>query len=184
MRNLKNTKTRAPEFGVFDVCDSMQAAAARLNVPLAVVKRCKAEGSPAFKGSRVYLQPLAEMIAAMDHPDSIRIRIPTSVEPNGEIAEEFRDMLRMAIRCRLLTTPEILAIILDQVILHFRGARPGREAAEMFDKLTRAIHEGFGVAVMLLDDPATDEFLKRSATAFKRARKKLFQSDPARRACK
>jgi hypothetical protein len=42
-------------------------------------------------------------------------------------------------------------------------SRPKREAAKVFDKVTVAIQQGFGIATILLDDDAADEFLKHSA---------------------
>ena len=45
--------------------------------------------------------------------------------------------------------------------------------------------KGFGVAVTLLErNPATDEFLRRSAAALERAGDKLFQPHSVRRPCK
>ena len=46
-----------------DVADSMAAAAARLNVPLAKVKELKRTGCPAFRGSRVHLGELAKALS-------------------------------------------------------------------------------------------------------------------------
>ena len=46
-----------------DVADSMAAAAARLNVPLAKVKELKRAGCTAFRGSRVHLDDLAKALA-------------------------------------------------------------------------------------------------------------------------
>jgi hypothetical protein len=46
-----------------DVADSMAAAAARLNVPLAKVKEMKRAGCTAFRGSRVHLDDLAKALA-------------------------------------------------------------------------------------------------------------------------
>jgi hypothetical protein len=89
-----------------------------------------------------------------------------------------------------LQASEILEILLAQIInrldyafLSAISTRPKREA-KVFDKLTRAIHEGFGLALMLLDVDATDKYLSRSAATLQRARNKLFQSDSARRANK
>jgi len=45
-----------------------------------------------------------------------------------------------------------------------------RLVSKKFGKVAEVIHEGFGAAVMLLEaDPATDQFLKRSAAALTRA---------------
>jgi hypothetical protein len=46
-----------------DVADSMAAAAARLNVPLAKIKELKRAGCTAFRGSRVHLGELAKELA-------------------------------------------------------------------------------------------------------------------------
>jgi hypothetical protein len=43
-----------------DVADSMQAAAARLGVPIQAVKQAKRNGSDAFRGSRVHVGKLAK----------------------------------------------------------------------------------------------------------------------------
>ncbi len=61
--------------------------------------------------------------------------------------EEFQQLLRVAIRARLLTTGEILEIILDQVI---KAGGPKLESKE-FGNVAEVIHNGFGAAVMLLE---------------------------------
>jgi hypothetical protein len=179
------------DFDKEEAADSMQAAASRLRVPLELVKHCKRQGSRAFKGSRVYLRPLAEMIANQEtEADTILFSVPTGPGASSETVEEFRDLLRVAIRCRFLQPSEILEILLTQIInrldyafLSTISTRPKREA-KVFDKLTRAIHEGFGLALMILDVDATDKYLRRSAATLERARNKLFHSDSMRRASK
>jgi len=176
------------DFDDGEVVDSMKPAASRLGVPLEIVKRCKQQGSRAFRGSRVYLRPLAEMIANQEtEADTILFPVPTGPEASSETVENFRDLLRVAIRCRFLEASEILEILLAQIInrldyafLSAISTRPKREA-KVFDKLTRAIHEGFGLALMLVDVDATDKYLRRSAATLERARNKLFHSDSVRR---
>jgi hypothetical protein len=146
---IKNARMelKPTEFDEKEATDSMRAAAARLKVPLELVKECKRRGSPAFRGSRVYLRPLAEMIAANEEPDSLMFPIPTSLESNSETVKESREVLRLAIRCGFLTTGEILEIILDQII---EAWGPKLESKE-FGKAPEIIHVGFGCAVMLLE---------------------------------
>jgi hypothetical protein len=153
------------DFSEKEAADSMQAAASRLGVPLELVKRCKRQGSPAFRGSRIYLKLLAQEIAVIDEPDSFPFNIPTSPHSRPETVEAFQELLRVAIRARFLTTGEILEIILDQII---EAWGPKLELKE-FGKAPETIHLGFGCAVMLLEaDPATDDFLKRSAAKLNR----------------
>jgi hypothetical protein len=105
-------------------------------------------------------------------------------------AKEFCGLLRFAIRCGWLRASDIFEILLEQVIERLRRTSRAATSArrrherETVDKLTCAIHQGFGLATWLLDDDAVDEYLSRSAAALERARKELFQSHPARRACK
>lgn len=153
------------EFSEKEAADSMQAAASRLGVPLALVKRCKRQGSRAFRAGRVYLRELSEMIAAIDEPDSFPFNIPTSFQSKPETIEEFRDLLRTAIRCGWLATGEILQIILGRLI----EARGPELVSKEFGKVAATIHNGFGAAVMLLEaDPATDDFVKLSAAKLDR----------------
>ena len=181
----------ATEFGEKEAADSMRQAAAILDVPLRLVKDCKRQGCRAFRGSRVYLRPLAAMIANQEtEVDTILFPVPIGPEASSETVEDFRDLLRVAIGCRFLQPSEILEILLTQIInrldyafLSAISTRPKREA-QVFDKLTRAIHEGFGLALMLLDVDATDKYLSRSAATLERARNKLFHSDSIRRAGK
>jgi hypothetical protein len=169
------------EFGEKESADSMRQAAAILDIPLQLVRDCKRQGCRAFRGSRVYLRPLAEMIANQEtEADTVLFPVPTSPEASLETVEDFRGLLRVAIRGGFLQPSEILEILLAQIInrldyafLSAISPRPKREA-KVFDKLTRAIHEGFGLALMLLDVDATDKYLRRSAAALERARKKLF----------
>jgi hypothetical protein len=180
--------TRA--LGKRESADSMTAAAARLDVPLSVIKHYKRQGCPAFRGSRVYLRPLAEMIASGEtESDTILFPIPIDPEASPKTFSEFRELLHVSIRCHLLRPSEIFEILIQQIIDRLdstsraaASARPKRELEE-FDKLTHAIHIGFGVASCLLDGDATDEYLRRSAAALERA-KKLFQSHSVRPTCK
>ncbi|MEY2485480.1 MAG: hypothetical protein QOH39_1128 [Verrucomicrobiota bacterium] len=154
------------DFDERESADSMRAAASRLDVPLELVKRCKRDGSQAFKGGRVYLKPLAEMIATIEEPDSVPFPIPASKRSKVETIEAFREMLRLAIQCRWLTTDEILKIIGEHVITRL-GSKIGTEAGR---KVSQAIHNGFGLAVMSLEPASvSDEFLKHSSGEFGRA---------------
>jgi len=165
----------------------MASAAARLGVPLDLVKQCKRQGCHAFRGSRVYLRPLAEMIASGEtETDTVLFPIPTGPGASPKTFSEFRELVLVAIRCGLVRASEIFEILIQEVIDRLANtpratvsARSKRELRE-YDKLTHAIHLGFGVASCLLDGEATDEYLRRSATALERARKKLFQPDPPR----
>jgi len=169
----------------------MASAAARLGVPLDLVKQSKRQGCCAFRGSSVYLRPLAEMIASGEtEPDTILFPIPTGPGASPKTFSEFRELLRVSIRCGLLRASEIFEILIQQVIDRLANtpratisARSKRELEE-YDKLTHPIHLGFGVASCLLDGEATDKYLKRSAAALERARKKLFQPHCVRRPCK
>ena len=153
------------EFDEKEAADSMQAAASRLGVPLTLVKRCKRQGSRAFRGSRIYLKLLAQEIAAIDEPDTIPFNIPTGPHCDAKTIEEFQGLLRVAIRARFLTTGEILEIILDQII---EAWGPKLESKEL-GKSAEVIHLGFGAAVMLLEaDPAPDDYLKRTAAKLNR----------------
>src|SRR6516225_3239902 len=149
-----------------DVADSMKAAASRLGVPLEIVKQCKQRGCRAFRGSRVYLRPLAEMIANGEtETDTILFPVPRGPEAHPKTISEFRELLRVSIRCGWLTTQEILEIILYRIIEAW-GSKLG---SKEFGKAAETIHMGFGCAVMLLEpDSATDDFLKRSAAALER----------------
>lgn len=181
----------ARAFSERESADSMTAAAARLGVPLSVVKHCKRQGCSAFRGSRVYLRPLAEMIASGEtETDAILFPIPTDPEASPKTFSKFRELLRVSIRCHLLRPSEIFEILIEQVIDRLANtprattsARSKRELEE-YDKLTHAIHLGFGVATCLLDGHAVDKYLRRSAAALERARKKFSQSHRVRRACK
>jgi hypothetical protein len=182
---------RPNDFDDREVVDSMKAAASRLGVPLEIVKQCKQQGSRAFRGSRVYLRPLAEMIADREaETDTILFPVPVGPEASPERISDFRELLRVSIRCGFLRASEIFEILVEQVIERLGAAspaaisRPKREALEVFDKVTVVIHEAFAITTALLDDDTADEFLRRSAAAFERARKKLLQSHPARRPCK
>jgi len=179
------------DFNDGEVVDSMKAAASRLGVPLEIVKQCKQQGSRAFRGSRVYLRLLAEIIAnGKTETDTILFPIPTGPGASPKTFSEFRELLRVSIRCGLLRASEIFEILIQQVINRLANtpratisARSKRELEE-YDKLTHAIHLGFGVASCLLDGEATDEYLRRSAAALERARKESFQSHSMRRAHK
>lgn len=167
----------------------MRQAAAILNVPLQVVQDCKRRGSRAFKGSRVYLRLLAEMIANREsETDTILFPIQTGSGASPETIAEFRELLRVSIRCGFLQASEIFEILIQQIIDRLSTSRAAMSARskrdeEEFDKLTVAIHQGFGLATWLLGGDATDKYLRRSAAALERARKKLFQSHSVRRAC-
>jgi hypothetical protein len=181
----------AAEFDEKEAADSMRQAAAILDVPLGLVKDCKRQGCRAFRGSRVYLRPLAEMIASGEtETDTVLFPIPTGPGASPKTFSEFRELLLVAIRCGLVRASEIFEILIQQVIDRLdstsraaASAHPKHELEE-FDKLTHKIHLGFGVASCLLDGDATDEYLRRSAAALERARKKFVQSRSVRRACK
>jgi hypothetical protein len=161
----KRAQPMRQEFSEKESADSMQAAASLLGAPLELVKRCKRQGSRAFRGSRIYLKLLAEEIAAIDEPDTVPFNIPTGPHCNPETVEAFQQLLRVAIRARFLTTGEILEIILDQII---EAWGPKLESKEL-GKSAEVIHLGFGAAVMLLEaDPAPDDYLKRTAAKLNR----------------
>jgi hypothetical protein len=179
------------DFDEKEAADSMRAAASRLGVPFELVKECKRQGCRAFRGSRVYLRPLAEMIASGEtETETILFPIPTDPGASSKKLSEFQELLRVSIRCGFLRASEIFEILIQQVIDRLANtprarisARSKRELEE-YDKLTQGIHLGFGVASCLLDGEATDQYLRRSAKALERARKKLVQSHSVRRACK
>ena len=182
----------ATEFGETEAADSMRQAAAILDVPLQLVKDCKRQGCRAFRGSRVYLRPLAEMIAANGEAetDTVLFPVPTGPDASPKTISDFRELLRVAIRGGFLRASEIFEILIQQVIDRLVNtpratisARSKRELEE-YDKLTHAIHLGFAVASCVVDGEATDEYLRRSAAALERARKRLFRSARARRVCK
>src|SRR4029453_16052919 len=105
------------DFDEREATDSMRAAASRLGVPLELVKHCKRQGCPAFRGSRVYLRPLAEMIASGEtETDTILFPIPRDPEASPKTFSEFRELLRVSIRCHLLRPSEIFEIFIEQVI--------------------------------------------------------------------
>ena len=179
------------DFDNGEVVDSMKAAASRLGVPLEVVKQCKQRGCRAFRGSRVYLRPLAEMIADREtKADTTLFPVPTGPDASPKTISDFRELLRVAIRGGFLRASEIFEILIQQVIERLattpRSTIPARSKRELeeYDKLTHAIHLGFGVASSVLDGEATDEYLRRSAAALERARNRLFQSHSLRRTCK
>jgi hypothetical protein len=126
----------ADKFGTFDVADSMAAAAARLNVPLEVVKQAKREGCTAFKGSRVHLRELAGAIASpVEQP----------------------------------STAEVLLIMVKQIVRRIKAVEslPLNAARKReIGNLTEAIHNGFGLALSILELDNVDQFLKRSAALF------------------
>ena len=67
-----------------DVADSMAAAAARLNVPLAKVKEMKRAGCTASRGSRVHLDDLAKALA-VEKELTISDALTTILEEVGTI---------------------------------------------------------------------------------------------------
>src|SRR5215468_764148 len=96
------------DFNEKEAADSMKAAASRLGVPLDLVKHCKRQGSRAFRGSRVYLRPLAEMIANhASETDTILFPVPTGPDASPEKISDFRELLRVSIRCGFLRASEI-----------------------------------------------------------------------------
>jgi len=135
----------ADKFGTFDVADSMTAAAARLDVPLEVVKQMKRAGCSAFKGSRVHLHELAETIEAVERP----------------------------------STSDVLLSIVKEVARIVASKLPHGDAKFRADcgKITVAIHEGFGAALLVVEPDKGDDFLRKSSALFenifKSARKKL-----------
>src|SRR5206468_10475621 len=140
----------ARPFGERESADSMTAAAARLGVPLSVIKYCKRQGCPAFRGSRVYLRPLAEMIACGEaETDTILFPLPAGSGARIKTISEFRELLRVSIRCGFLQASEIFEILIKEVIESLdsqsravTSARTKRELEE-FEKLIQAIQVGF-----------------------------------------
>ena len=112
--NSKNAREMRPEdFKNGEVVDSMKAAASRLGVPLEVVKHCKQQGCRAFRGSRVYLRQLAEMIANREsETDTILFPLPTGPGASPEKISEFQELLRVSIRRGFLRPSEIFEILL------------------------------------------------------------------------
>src|SRR5215469_12127567 len=98
----------AMEFGETKAADSMRQAAAILDVPLHSVKDCKRQGCRAFRGSRVYLRPLAEMIANGEaETDTILFPVPAGPGASPQTVSDFRELLRVSIRCGFLRASEI-----------------------------------------------------------------------------
>ena|SRR5437667_965090 len=155
---------KASQFGIFSVADSMQAAASALDVPLEVVKRMKRSGCVAFRGSRIHLRELADAILAAEEPSTILFPVPIGTNCEPKVIEEFRDLMRMAVRCRWLLASETLEILLQQIIEVMSHKKlPPSDA----DKLASAIQIGFGTAVMVLEPATVDQFLGTSATLLK-----------------
>jgi hypothetical protein len=99
--------------------------------------------------AEVFSRRLAQeqIYAAIDEPDTIPFNIPTGPCCNPETIEELKQLLRIAIRARFLTTGEIFEIILDQIIEAWGPKLHSKELG----KSSEVIQRGFGCAVMLLE---------------------------------
>jgi hypothetical protein len=124
------------------------------------VKEMKKSACVAFRGSRIHLRELAEAILAAQEPTAILFPVPISAKCEPKVIEDFRDLVRMAVRCRWLSASEILEILLQQIIeVMNRKKLPPDDA----DNLALAIQIGFGTAVLILESASVDQFLGRSA---------------------
>jgi hypothetical protein len=141
----------------------MAAAAGRLGVSVDAVKRAKRKGSYAFKGSRVNVNELAQEIKTDEQPGTFLFEIPVDENCDPKIIENFREMLRTAIRCCWLSAPEGFEIFERKIVEVLRDRKVPRRDAE---KLTVSIHTGFGAAAWVLAPDDVDIFLKKSGVIF------------------
>jgi hypothetical protein len=116
----------------------MSAAAGRLGVPLEAVKAAKRSGSSAFRGGRVNLTQLREEIASAE-------KGPTTADVLLIIAHDVAQRVSEALaRC------------------------PGKRFTTDSDRLCQAVHNGFAVALCVVEPDSADEFLKKSSAMFER----------------
>ena len=119
-----------------DVADSMTNAAARLHVSLQAVKAAKRAGCDAFQGSRVHLGKLREWLTSAEK------------EPS---------------------TADVLLIIAHDVAqrVSYALARcPRKRFRTDSDKICQAIHNGFAVALCIVEPDSADDFLRESSALF------------------
>jgi hypothetical protein len=137
-----------------DVADSMANAAARIGVPIEVIREAKRNGSSAFRGSRINLTQLREELAsAQKEPPSIS------------------DVL-------LNITKEVADVVAGKLVEHHD--RPFRDDSI---KITQQIQLGLGLVACILEPHSADHFLKRSASVMEAiwTRKKAAASRSKRR---
>jgi hypothetical protein len=127
-----------------DVADSMSNAASRIGVPIQVIREAKRNGSSAFRGSRVDLKQLREEIASASTGSS-----------TGGV---------------LLSIAEAVAGIVAEKLLLCRDAKFRTDS----DKMCQAVHNGFALALCLVEPDSADEFLKKSSAMFER----VFEKPP------
>jgi hypothetical protein len=92
-------------FKPFDVADSMANAAARIGVPIELIREAKRNGSSAFRGSRINLTQLREELAAAAKEPSLSDALLSIVR---EVADAVGSRLphrdaRFRADCRKLT---------------------------------------------------------------------------------
>ena len=121
-----------------DVADSMTAAASRLGVSLSVVKMAKRNGSEAFRGSRVHLGKLREELASAEKES-----------PGG--ASDVLFMIAQEVALRV-----------SYALARCRGKRFVADS----DKMCQAIHNGFAVALCIVEPDSVDDFLTKNSTLF------------------
>jgi hypothetical protein len=132
-----------------DVADSMTAAASRLGVPIGAVKQAKREGADAFRGSRVHVGRLAKWL--MKKP--------------GASDVSLSDVLLSVVR-------EVARVVPNK--LPHADARFREDSR----KLTEVIHNGFGLALCVVEPDSVDRFLKKSAALMEN----IFKTDRKRSA--
>jgi hypothetical protein len=144
------------DFKPFDcVADSMGQAAALLCVPLEAIKAAKRSGSTAFRGSRVNVTQLRQEIGCAKKAPS-----------TGDIL--------------LMIAEQVASIVAEKLFL----CRDAKLEADS-DKLCQAVHNGFALALCVVEPDSADEFLTKSSAMFdgifekparKRARQRVHQS--------
>jgi hypothetical protein len=121
-----------------EMADSMTNAAARMGIPLEVIREAKRNGSSAFRGGRVDLTQLREEIASAAKRPS-----------TGGV---------------LLSIAEAVAGIVAEKLLLCRDAKFRTDS----DKMCQAVHNGFAVALCVVEPDSADEFLRKSSAMFER----------------
>jgi hypothetical protein len=133
-----------------DVADSMQAAASRLGIPIEAVKGAKRSGCCAFRGSRVHVGKLTKWLTSQQ-------------KELGASDVLLSDVLLSVVK-------EVARIVPNK--LPHTDARFREDSR----KLTEAIHNGFGVALCVVEPDSVDRFLKKSAALMEN----IFKSDRKR----
>jgi hypothetical protein len=125
------------DFKPFDcVADSMGQAAALLGVPLETIKAAKRSGSTAFRGSRVNVTQLRREIGSAE-------KGPTTADVLLMVAHDVAQRVSASV-----------------------ARYPGKRFRTESDRLCQAIHNGFGVALCIVEPDSADEFLKKSSAMF------------------